>query len=367
MKTLFVSILFLLSAANTALAENHNRWYSSDQIQKGSVLFKNKCAECHGQNAEATINWKQTDADGKYPPPPLNGTGHAWHHDLAQLRESIQKGGKQLGGTMPAFKDKLSSDQVDQAIAYFQSKWPDDLYQKWATRFEVDSLPPVTGTQQPANQSITRLLKQRLGTIELDEPRQTAVSGVWQVKLKNRYVYLIQDGQYALIGDLIDLKNGQNLTEKQRRVSVLESLKSYHDDELVVFYPGGEIKATLDIFTDTTCPYCKKLHQELPKLLKSGIKVRYLPYARGGRQGPGYQELKSVWCADDRIQAMNDTFENTESLPTGNCKMANIVDKAYDTGNQIGVTGTPALFKQNGEKIEGYVPFKKLVPMLLNQ
>ena len=367
MKKILVSILFLFPAINSGWADSHNRWYSAQQVQLGSAIFKTNCAECHGQNAQATPDWKQTDAAGKYPPPPLNGTGHAWHHDLAQLRKSIQEGGQKLGGSMPPFLEKLSAAQIDQAIAYFQSKWPDDLYQKWATRFEVENLPTLSNPEQATPHPITRLLKQRLGNIELDDPSQTTVKGIWQVKFQNRFIYLIDDGQYALIGDLIDLKNGQNLTDRERRASILQSLKTYPDDELIVFNPEGEIKATLDVFTDTTCPYCQKLHQELPQLLESGIKVRYLPYARGGSQGPGYEALKSVWCANDRNKAINDTFNNTATLPRGNCSLASIVDRAYDTGNQIGISGTPALFKQNGEKIEGYVPFQKLIPMLLNQ
>ena len=142
MKTLAFTGLLSITLFTTVQANTHSRWYAADQVQQGQKLFTENCARCHGANAEATSNWKQTDKDGKYPPPPLNGTGHAWHHDIAQLQESIREGGKQLGGTMPPFKDKLTAQQIDQVIAYFQSKWPDELYQKWAIRFEIESYAP---------------------------------------------------------------------------------------------------------------------------------------------------------------------------------------------------------------------------------
>ena len=54
-------------------------------------------------------------------------------------------------------------------------------------------------------------------------------------------------------------------------------------------------------------------------------------------------------------------------LPDGNCTVAGLVDEGYELGNRVGITGTPALFKSNGEKIEGYVPKDSLIPMLLSQ
>ncbi len=371
MKRLVFTSLLLLPLFHTVQASTQARWYSADQVEQGQKLFSENCARCHGNNAEATPNWKQTDENGKYPPPPLNGTGHAWHHELAQLQQSIREGGQQLGGTMPPFKAKLSAQQIDQAIAYFQSKWPDELYQKWAARFEVKSLPASSNeTDQKVlskQKSVTQRLSSMLGNVEIDEAKPTGIENIWQVQLKNRFVYLLDDGRYALIGDLIDLQKGQNLTEKERRFSAINTMNSYADKDLIIFQPEGVVKSTLNVFTDTSCPYCRKLHEEIPQLLASGIKVRYLPYARGGSQGPGYQTLKSVWCAQDRAQSINNAFaDKTENLSNGDCTGASIVDAAYQSGNQLGISGTPALFKQNGEKIEGYVPFKQLVPMLLN-
>jgi mono/diheme cytochrome c family protein len=93
------------------------RWYTQAQVERGAEVFVQHCAECHGANAEATPNWRQQTPDGKYPPPPLNGTAHAWHHPLDVLRRQIRLGGVPLGGSMPAFEDKLSAADIDAAIA----------------------------------------------------------------------------------------------------------------------------------------------------------------------------------------------------------------------------------------------------------
>lgn len=127
--------LLATSLVNISWAENsEKRWYTSSQVAQGKALFSVYCAECHGNNAEATPNWRKSDKDGNYPPPPLNGTAHAWHHPLPQLRLTIRNGGAGVGGKMPPFNDKLSSAEIDSIIAWFQSLWPDEAYRRWTTR-----------------------------------------------------------------------------------------------------------------------------------------------------------------------------------------------------------------------------------------
>jgi len=116
-----------------------DRWYTVEQVAHGRKMFVQHCAGCHGENAAATPDWRKTDASGNYPPPPLNGSAHAWHHPLSVLRETINQGGVPLGGVMPGFADKLSAQETDTIIAWFQSLWPDELYQAWY-RIEKESL-----------------------------------------------------------------------------------------------------------------------------------------------------------------------------------------------------------------------------------
>ena len=125
-----VSLLYLASF-NIAAAE---RWFTQEVVDYGAKLFQQNCAVCHGVNAEGTKEWKKTDANGDYPPPPLDGSAHAWHHSIPQLARSIKEGGIKLGGVMPAFDDKLSDQEVLALIAFFQSKWPDEVYKVWHDR-----------------------------------------------------------------------------------------------------------------------------------------------------------------------------------------------------------------------------------------
>ena len=101
------------------------------QIQRGRQLFVQNCATCHGNDAQGAPNWTRPDANGKAQAPPLNGTGHAWHHPKQALTTTIKYGTARLGGSMPAWKDKLSDQDINDVIAWFQSQWPDALYAAW--------------------------------------------------------------------------------------------------------------------------------------------------------------------------------------------------------------------------------------------
>jgi mono/diheme cytochrome c family protein len=101
-------------------------------VNKGHNLYQKHCGACHGSEGQGAPNWQQVGPDGNYPPPPLNGTGHAWHHPRAALVRTIKHGTIAIGGKMPGWDDKLSDEDIASVIAWFQSRWPDELYQAWA-------------------------------------------------------------------------------------------------------------------------------------------------------------------------------------------------------------------------------------------
>lgn len=108
------------------------RWYSESDVALGESVFANNCAECHGINAEGLADdWRERLPDGSFPPPPLNGSAHAWHHPQSVLLQVISEGGIALGGKMPGFESVLDQQEKLAAIAYFQNFWSDEIYANW--------------------------------------------------------------------------------------------------------------------------------------------------------------------------------------------------------------------------------------------
>lgn len=107
------------------------RWYTEAKVEAGEPLYQTYCASCHGADGSATPDWRITDENGNYPPPPLNGTAHTWHHPMEVLTETIEKGGGQYGGLMPGFGQVIDADGRLAIVAYIQSWWPDEIYARW--------------------------------------------------------------------------------------------------------------------------------------------------------------------------------------------------------------------------------------------
>lgn len=110
------------------------RWYSASLLSQGESVYRANCMICHNEKARGIVDWKTPEADGSYPPPPLNGTAHAWHHSLPVLLKTINDGGVAIGGKMPPFKDRLTTQEKIATIAYFQSFWIDEIYDNWLGR-----------------------------------------------------------------------------------------------------------------------------------------------------------------------------------------------------------------------------------------
>jgi len=101
-------------------------------IARGGEIYKANCVACHGANAEGAPNWSKKGADGKFPPPPLDASGHGWHHPKSALVQTIKEGTLKLGGGMPAWKGTLTDEDIEAVVSWIQSRWPEDVYKSWA-------------------------------------------------------------------------------------------------------------------------------------------------------------------------------------------------------------------------------------------
>jgi mono/diheme cytochrome c family protein len=101
------------------------------QVARGEQVYGAHCASCHGPRGAATPNWRTPGPDGKYPPPPLDDSAHAWHHPTAVIRKVIRKGSPPNLGNMPSWEGKLGDEEIENVIAYIKSLWSDRVYEQW--------------------------------------------------------------------------------------------------------------------------------------------------------------------------------------------------------------------------------------------
>lgn len=96
------------------------------QVALGLTIYATQCARCHGANLEGQPNWMRTQANGRFPAPPHDETGHTWHHP-DQVLIGITKHGLApyapagYESDMPAFGEVLSDNEIAAALAYIKS------------------------------------------------------------------------------------------------------------------------------------------------------------------------------------------------------------------------------------------------------
>ena len=106
------------------------------RVAQGGSVYAQHCAQCHGAKLEGAPDWKQPLTDGSLSPPPHDDSGHTWHHPDSLLMSIVSNGGDQAyHSKMPAFKEKLTWNEMTAVLKFIKSKWSKDQreYQWWMT------------------------------------------------------------------------------------------------------------------------------------------------------------------------------------------------------------------------------------------
>ena len=131
-KIFFTSILFCVFNSSFVIAKEFN-------IENGEILYQKNCSSCHMKNLNGHPKWQtELDEDGHRQAPPLNGTGHTWHHAPKDLFQTIRYGYKKID---PNYKGKmignknLTDDEVWSILNYIKNIWPENIKMKYESHF----------------------------------------------------------------------------------------------------------------------------------------------------------------------------------------------------------------------------------------
>lgn len=211
----------------------------------------------------------------------------------------------------------------------------------------------VSAADEKAIEERVRTMVPELETLAIAE---TPMPGVMEVQLNNEIVYMSESGRYLMQGRLIDLETQTDLTDATKTVLRQNQLADLDASDMVSFGPE-DADYELMVFTDTSCGYCRRLHEQIDDYINEGIRINYLAFPRAGANSETFDTMVSVWCADDRQGAM--TAAKSGSQPR-EAKCENPVEEQYQLGRALGVTGTPSMVTPEGNMIPGYVPPKQL-------
>lgn len=207
-------------------------------------------------------------------------------------------------------------------------------------------------------EQLKQALAKSMPNVKPTKISETPVNGLFEVIVGSQVVYMSVDARYMIEGDLFDLQTKRNVSEEAKSVIRLAAIEELGTDNMLVYKPEN-VKNTITVITDIDCPYCRRLHSEIPDYLKNDVEVRYIFMPLKG--AADMKKTVSVWCADNQQMAL-DIAKAGGKVADKTCK--NPIKDHLKLAREIGIRGTPAIVLESGELLPGYVPVAKLVAEL---
>jgi len=205
---------------------------------------------------------------------------------------------------------------------------------------------------------LKQALAKSMPLVKPDKISESPIAGLYEVIIGSQVVYMSVDARYMIEGDLYNLVTKENISEQAKSVIRLAAINKLGADKMVVYKPET-VKNTITVVTDIDCPYCRRLHNEIPDYMKNNVEVRYIFMPLKG--AADMKKTVSVWCSDNQQQAL-DIAKSGGELEEKTCD--NPINDHLKLARELGVRGTPAIILDNGELLPGYVPVAKLVAQL---
>lgn len=152
----------------------------------------------------------------------------------------------------------------------------------------------------------------------------------------------------------------QEMTEKKISLT-LNKLP----DVLTANFKAEEEKGVIYVFTDYTCPYCKKLHNKIGEFNAKGFTVKYLQYPRILNAAPNsvqastvMSNMENAWCAPDHRSSFEQLYR-TGRIDDYECtkesgRIHPPMREHFALGKQLELKYTPTVVSQDGKVSYGF-------------
>jgi len=189
--------------------------------------------------------------------------------------------------------------------------------------------------------------------LEINNIASTEMRGIYSAELDGQVVYLNEDAQHLIAGNMLRLSDQKSLTQELivkkntidwKKLPLKNAIKSVR----------GNGKRQLAIFSDPNCPYCKQLEVELKKLNDVTIYTFILPL-----KSKSVAASKQVYCEQDPAYAWQQLIEKgIEPKTKKSC--TNPVNANLALAKELGIAGTPAIIFSNGYRVLGAYPANEM-------
>lgn len=209
------------------------------------------------------------------------------------------------------------------------------------------------------NEEASPILKEFIKTeFRILEIREAPLEGFWEVACEigqeRVIIYIDKNLRFIIHGQILDRQTKRNMTLDRLRDFRRVNTSALPLENAI---PMGQGRRKLYVFTDPQCHFCFQLHEELKQI--KDLQTFFFLYPLSPAS---YEKAKSVWCSQDKVKALEETYEGKE-LRSPSCD-SRPIDKNMEIGKRLLVESTPTLFFENGKMMEGYTASDTLENLL---
>lgn len=302
-----------------------------------------------------------TDEDGtRYTLPSYSGDAteevESLKSQIAQMEKDAEHMAIVRDKELEALKEaKASSDEARKKLQEKVSNLLDNIENGGATSVVA------TQEKQPSTTSISRSSQRDdnsiAGAKKTDvNPFSSIENGEIRTSKDRIYQQIPEEDREKIKNEILE---PANMSYKKRALSIISEKIA----PLSIEFPSHtkESKGQITVFTDPSCPYCNKLHNDMEKIRMKGYDVRYFPIPKDGMSSPITIQLAQVMCApkESQADAINNVFSdnhyydsNASGASIESCKTR--VESNFNTAIKLEASKTPFAFSNLGEVSEGY-------------
>jgi thiol:disulfide interchange protein DsbC len=217
----------------------------------------------------------------------------------------------------------------------------------------------LAGLAQADEAAIRKAIPERLPQLgKIDEVNKTPMAGLFEVRVGTNLYYTDAEGNFLVLGQLIDTKAQRNLTEeRQDKLLAIDFSALPVKDAFTIVRGNGKRK--IAVFEDPNCGYCKKFERDLQKVDNVTVYLFLYPIL-----GPdSIDKSRNIWCAQEKGKAWQDWMVREQAVPAGTCE-AEALARNIEFGKKYKITGTPTLIFADGSRVPGAIGAPQIEKML---
>lgn len=186
---------------------------------------------------------------------------------------------------------------------------------------------------------------------EVTQVHTTPIAGLYEVVAGGEVIYTDLNGDYILLGELLDIKSQRSLTQDRAAtlIAQIDFDKLPLDQAIVIQRGDGSRK--LAIFEDPNCGYCHKFERDLVNVDNVTVYVFLYPILAQS----SHTLSRDIWCAEDPAAAWQNWMIREIKPAEAQCDVT-AINNNVALGQSYSIKGTPTLVFTDGSRIPGAVP-----------